>query len=126
MQINLLSILAIVLATASVTIRAAPVGKSAIYISADPTSGEQKSSGTATVDGTNQQPEPAMSQGLQCWNAYRSGSNFSITCNGSRWFEYTDCSDGYRYTIGPFAGALRVTITCPGRSLSLRGGAYGN
>ena len=63
---------------------------------------------------------------LECWDAYISGRQFSITCSGSRWYEWTDCSNGYRYQTGPVSGTYRGTITCPYGYRALRGGAFGN
>ncbi|KAF9364471.1 hypothetical protein BGX34_001400 [Mortierella sp. NVP85] len=125
MQIKFASVL-VLLAAHSFTARADPIGVPATYTTTNPTSGAQLGSGTAKLDGTRQRPKPVMGKGLQCWDAYRSGSIFAITCGGSRWYEFVDCSNGYRYTIGPFAGVLRGTLTCPGGSLALQGGAYGN
>ncbi|KAF9953200.1 hypothetical protein BGZ70_000337 [Mortierella alpina] len=62
---------------------------------------------------------------LECWDAYISGRQFSITCSGSRWYEWTDCSNGYRYQAGPVSGTYRGTITCPYGYRALRGGAFG-
>ncbi|WP_370420151.1 hypothetical protein AB8O64_18990 [Streptomyces sp. QH1-20] len=69
---------------------------------------------------------PASTESLRCWDAYLSGSTFAISCSGNNFYVWADCSNGYRYTVGPFAGSYRVTITCPGGSRALQGGAYGS
>ncbi|KAF9275042.1 hypothetical protein BGZ68_000164 [Mortierella alpina] len=69
--------------------------------------------------------QPKQQASLECWDAYISGRQFSITCNGIRWYEWTDCSNGYRYEAGPVSGTYRGTIICPWGSRALRGGAYG-
>ncbi|KAF9573405.1 hypothetical protein EC968_008587 [Mortierella alpina] len=62
---------------------------------------------------------------LECWDAYISGRQFSITCRGSRWYIWTDCSNGYRYQAGPLSGTYRGTIICAYGYRALRGGAWG-
>ncbi|GAA2626322.1 hypothetical protein GCM10010411_74010 [Actinomadura fulvescens] len=69
---------------------------------------------------------PPSTDSLRCWDAYLSGSTFAISCSGNNFYIWTDCSNGYRYTVGPFSGSYRITITCPGGSRPLQGGAYGS
>ncbi|WP_412074646.1 hypothetical protein ACLF6K_00225 [Streptomyces xanthophaeus] len=69
---------------------------------------------------------PPSAESLACWDASLSGSTFAISCSGNNFYTWTDCSNGYRYTVGPFANAYRNTITCPGGSRALQGGAYGS
>ncbi|KAI8353439.1 hypothetical protein B0O80DRAFT_498867 [Mortierella sp. GBAus27b] len=62
---------------------------------------------------------------LRCWNARFNGRSFSITCSGSRWYFWTDCTNGYLYIGGPLHGTFIATITCPAGSIASKGGAYG-
>ncbi|KAF9941260.1 hypothetical protein BGZ75_008664 [Mortierella antarctica] len=68
---------------------------------------------------------PKQQASLECWDAYIGGRQFAITCSGSRWYEWADCSNGYRYQAGPVSGTYRGTITCPYGYRALRGGAFG-
>ncbi|CAM5369136.1 hypothetical protein [Streptomyces abikoensis] len=86
---------------------------------------EAPRTGTASQGATNSQLPP-QAESLQCRDAYLSGPTFAITCSGNRFYVWADCSNGYRYTVGPFNGTYRVTITCPSGSRALQGGAYGS
>ncbi|KAF9954931.1 hypothetical protein BGZ72_004159 [Mortierella alpina] len=69
--------------------------------------------------------QPKQQASLECWDASISGRQFSITCSGSRWYVWADCSNGYRYQAGPLSGTYRATITCAWGYRALRGGAFG-
>ncbi len=68
---------------------------------------------------------PAASASLRCWNPSLSGRSFAVSCSGSRYYVYTDCTNDRRYVVGPLAGAKRVRITCPLGSQAMDGGAWG-
>ncbi|MFC4492778.1 hypothetical protein ACFPA8_01335 [Streptomyces ovatisporus] len=68
---------------------------------------------------------PAAAASLRCWNPALSGRSFAVSCSGSRYYVYTDCTNDRRYIVGPLSGAKRVRITCPAGSQAMDGGAYG-
>lgn len=77
-----------------------------------------------STGGTSVHP-PVSAASLRCWDAYRSGRVFAISCSGARYYVFTDCSNSRRYVVGPLSGAKRVAIRCPWGTLAVRGGAYG-
>ncbi|KAK3840920.1 MAG: hypothetical protein J3R72DRAFT_511126 [Linnemannia gamsii] len=139
MQFNALSlysiILAIVLAIVA-TVRAAPdenLGSSNVtndapssvpFSAANLYDYNDKKSGQASRFPTND-AIPTQQAGLPCWDAYISNRQISITCSGSRWCEWTDCKDRYRYQAGPLSGTYRGAIACLLGSTAIRGGAFG-
>ncbi|KAG0263939.1 hypothetical protein BG011_007772 [Mortierella polycephala] len=94
------------------------------YTVEDPETKKKVESGSA-IQSSQDERLPLSANALQCWDEYRSGRVYALTCSGSRWYEWTDCSNGYRYTIGPFGGTLRGVIVCPLGTYSQRGGAFG-
>ncbi|KAG0245100.1 hypothetical protein B0O80DRAFT_452075 [Mortierella sp. GBAus27b] len=85
---------------------------------------------TDTISG-NAKPQPkgtkppSASPNLKCTNPQRKGRSYSITCSGTRWYIWTDCTNGYLYEGGPIDGTFRATITCPAGSTASSGGAFG-
>ncbi|GHH45821.1 hypothetical protein [Streptomyces candidus] len=69
---------------------------------------------------------PSSADSLRCWDASLSGSTFAISCSGNNFYTWVDCSNGSRYTGGPFSGSYRSVLACPGGSRALEGGAYGS
>ncbi|KAF9185680.1 hypothetical protein BGZ51_002511 [Haplosporangium sp. Z 767] len=94
------------------------------YTVVDPETKEKVESGSA-IQSSQDEKLPLSANALQCWDEYRRGRVYALTCSGSRWYEWTDCSNGYRYTIGPFGGTLRGVLVCPQGTYSQRGGAFG-
>ncbi|MFF3754523.1 hypothetical protein ACFYYH_29435 [Streptomyces sp. NPDC002018] len=95
------------------------------YSAADLATGRTTSGTAAAVSGHGREVPP-QEVSLGCWDPYFSGSTFALSCSGNRYYVYVDCSNGYRYVVGPLAGAKRVTLTCPGGYRALRGGGYGS
>ncbi|MYZ36346.1 MULTISPECIES: hypothetical protein [unclassified Streptomyces] len=95
------------------------------YSAADLATG-RTTSGTVAGSAGHEREVPPQEASLSCWDPYFSGSTFAVSCSGNRYYVYVDCSNGYRYVVGPLAGAKRVTITCPGGYRALRGGGYGS
>ncbi|MFG2333150.1 hypothetical protein ACGFMM_26485 [Streptomyces sp. NPDC048604] len=73
---------------------------------------------------------PAAAQGdisaqANCWNGRTSGRNFYMTCSGSGYRVYVDCSNG-RYTFGTYYyGTWNHTLTCPSGTYAIWGGSIG-
>ncbi|WP_046496472.1 hypothetical protein [Streptomyces odonnellii] len=95
------------------------------YSAADLNTGRTVSGGAPATSGADREVPPQEAS-LRCWDPYFSGSTFAVSCDGSRYYVYVDCSNGYRYVVGPLSGAKRVTLTCPGGFRALRGGGYGS
>lgn len=100
-------------------------GDDATYTQTDLRSGISRAGMASEALGGQAVDPPRKSAALRCWNPYLSGRTFAVSCSGSRWYVYTDCSNDRRYTVGPLAGAKRVAITCPAGTRAERGGAYG-
>ncbi|WP_431518237.1 hypothetical protein [Streptomyces sp.] len=77
-----------------------------------------------STGGTAVQP-PMSAASLHCWDPYRSGRVFALSCSGARYYIFADCSNNRRYAVGPLSGAKRVAIRCPYGTYAVRGGAYG-
>ncbi|GAA0398803.1 hypothetical protein GCM10010357_19890 [Streptomyces luteireticuli] len=107
---------------------AAPPGN-ASYSATDLRSGRSRK-GTSRKGTSRSAERPGGRSGAQADGLVRGpGSfptdrSFQITCDGSRWFVFVDCTDGFRYTFGPFSGALRVTAVCPLGARATGGGAF--
>jgi len=86
--------------------------------------GAEAGTATETVGGPAVQT-PVRAASLRCWSPSISGRAFALSCSGSRFYVYTDCSNGHRYVVGALSGSKRVTIVCPVGTRALRGGAYG-
>jgi len=71
------------------------------------------------------QPAPEKWQSLSCWDREIDGRVFAISCSGSSWYVWTDCTNGYRFTTGPISGSYRITMTCPAGYTVIQGDAYG-
>ncbi|KAG0006853.1 hypothetical protein BGZ65_002888 [Modicella reniformis] len=126
MQLELLSVLAFILATASsITAQTALSGSHyANYTTLNLETQQSKSGDRLKPNGLNNRTPPINVGPLQCWHIVRSESVFSILCKGKRWNQFTDCSNGYRYTLGPLSGVIKTTIECPNKTIALRGGAF--
>ncbi|WP_346777049.1 hypothetical protein [Streptomyces sp. HNM0575] len=68
---------------------------------------------------------PVSAASLRCWGAYISGRTFGISCSGTYWRAFADCSNRVRYVTPALSGSKRVAIHCPAGTRAVRGGAYG-
>ncbi|KAI8353444.1 hypothetical protein B0O80DRAFT_426851 [Mortierella sp. GBAus27b] len=127
MKISTFSIISAVLALAAVAqsapTPAAEPPKTIPYVAVNPENKSDTHSGEAAIQPKGTE-EPAAAASLRCWNWSLNGRSYSITCNGSHWWIWATCSNGYLYKGGPFSGTYSVRITCPVGSSVTRGGAY--
>ncbi|KAI1293447.1 hypothetical protein EDD11_008364 [Mortierella claussenii] len=111
MQIKTVLFLSVLL-VASATIQALPAPDapdapdSVPFTAVNPKNSGDTKSGNAVRGPFTKTPKKAPS--LACWDPYINGPVFAITCSGSSWYEWADCSNGYRYTGGPLSGTYRV------------------
>jgi hypothetical protein len=77
-----------------------------------------------TPGGTAVHP-PAAGAALRCWDPYLYGRTFAVSCSGTYWRVFADCSNNRRYITPAFTGAKRVAVYCPAGTRAVRGGAFG-
>lgn len=97
----------------------------ATYTQSDLRTGVMRSGTAFELPGGASAVEPPAARSLRCWNAYISGRTFAVSCSGTYWRAYADCSDSRRYVTPALTGAKRVTIHCPSGTVAMSGGAYG-
>jgi hypothetical protein len=82
-------------------------------------------SGTAFESPGGTLVDPPAAASLRCWNPYLSGRTFAVSCSGTHWRVFTDCTDNRRYVTPALYGSKRVAVYCPAGTRAVRGGAYG-
>ncbi|OEU85375.1 hypothetical protein DB35_15300 [Streptomyces abyssalis] len=97
----------------------------ASYTQTDLRTGTWRTGTAVESPGGSLMDPPASARSLRCWNADISGRAFAISCSGSRWRAFADCTDDSRYITPALRGAKRVTIYCPAGTRAVRGGAFG-
>ncbi|MEU7313160.1 hypothetical protein [Streptomyces sp. NPDC007083] len=100
------------------------VAANADYASKDLKTGGIRT-GKASPAGRFGQALPPARASLRCWRPYLSGRVFAISCSGSAYRVFVDCSNRVRYVTPVLSGSKRVTLVCPAGTRALRGGAYG-
>ncbi|WP_432069067.1 hypothetical protein [Streptomyces sp. AA1529] len=100
------------------------VAANADYASKDLKTGGTRT-GKASPAGRFGQALPPARASLRCWSPYLSGRVFAISCSGSAYRVFVDCSNRVRYVTPVLSGSKRVTLVCPAGTRALRGGAYG-
>ncbi len=100
------------------------VAAAADYASKDLKTGATRT-GKASPAGRFGQSLPPARASLRCWSPYLSGRVFAISCSGSAYRVFVDCSNRVRYVTPVLSGSKRVTLVCPAGTRALRGGAYG-
>ncbi|GAA1985750.1 hypothetical protein [Kitasatospora viridis] len=83
---------------------------------ATPSPGEVHS---VRLAGTSAQQPP----GLTCWAGRTDGPTFYESCDGTRYYTFAFCSDGFRYVVGPFGGRGDFEFVCPTGSDAIWGGS---
>ncbi|WP_229375203.1 hypothetical protein [Streptomyces spirodelae] len=100
------------------------VAANADYKSKDLKNGRTKT-GKATPAGKAGQARPPARASLRCWSPYLRGRVFAVSCSGSAFRVFVDCSNRVRYVTPVLSGSKRVTLVCPSGTRALRGGAFG-
>lgn len=111
-------------ASAPAAVADSQVAASAHYAAKDTRTGRTKH-GHAAREGRAGKSAPAKAASLRCWNPYLSGRTFAVSCSGRAYRVFVDCSNRVRYVTPALSGSKRVTMTCPGGTRAVRGGAYG-
>ncbi|MFK0251301.1 hypothetical protein ACIQUM_41945 [Amycolatopsis azurea] len=103
-----------------------PAGASAEarYTWLDLITGRGYSGTTARLSGTEAEVPPR-GPSLDCRDEQRSASDYALSCSGTDFHVFVDCSNGDRYAYGRGAGEYRIIFTCPSGATALRGGASG-
>ncbi|WP_051137553.1 hypothetical protein [Amycolatopsis alba] len=116
-----------VLCAVAIAVGSAPAADAAAeagYTWLDLITGRGYSGTTARSSGTEAEVPPR-GPSLDCRDPWLSGSGYALSCSGTDFHVFVDCSNGDRYAYGRGQGEYRIIFTCPGGATALRGGAYG-
>ncbi|KAF9945357.1 hypothetical protein BGZ65_010844 [Modicella reniformis] len=123
---KVISILSVLLVTVAVT-QAAPapaaIEKTIRYTAENPGDLNNKISGDGELDSNMKASELL---GINCRKFVVSGRSYTISCSGTEWYVWTDCSNGGHYIAGTFSETQRVEMVCPIGTTALKGGAFGH
>ncbi|WP_314171781.1 hypothetical protein [Streptomyces winkii] len=102
-----------------------PVWGDASYTQSDLRTGAVRTGTAYASPGGDAVDPPYSASSLRCWNPYISGRTFAVSCSGTYWRVFTDCTDDNRYVTPALYGTKRVAVHCPAGTRAVRGGAYG-
>ncbi|RAJ71690.1 hypothetical protein K378_00510 [Streptomyces sp. Amel2xB2] len=102
-----------------------PVGGDAGYTQTDLRTGTMRAGAAFALPGGSSVSPPAAAASLRCWDPYLAGRTFAVSCSGTAWRVFVDCTNNTRYVTPVLSGAKRVAASCPLGTSAVRGGAFG-